>query len=36
MEQICRQWKIHSWSTEGFDTPDLLEARELLEEWGRG
>jgi predicted ATPase len=25
--------KIYGWFTEGFDTPDLQEARALLEEW---
>jgi len=25
---------IHAWFTEGFDTPDLIDARALLEELG--
>ena len=27
---------IYSWFTEGFDTPDLQEARELIEELSAG
>ena len=28
--------EIYGWFTEGFDTPDLLEARALLEELSSG
>ena len=28
--------EIYAWFTEGFDTADLVEARALLEELGRG